>query len=111
MAAGSGIIQTGSASATASGQMAVAAVAVSYSSTGASGSNGFTLINNNSSGTPNGKQFDKTTTASGAQSSIITTSGDLASAPSYSAGNIIILREAVVSYDPKRSSAFLSFFL
>lgn len=110
MPAGSGLIQTGSASATAANQMAVGAVAISYASTGASGTNSFTLINNNTSGTPNGKQFDRTTTGSGAQSSVITTTGGIAPLPSYSAGNIIILREAATGFDAKKAAAFLSFF-
>ena len=110
MPAGSGLIQTGSASATASGQMAVAAVAISYASTGATATNSFSLINNNTTGTPNGKQFDKTTAGSGSESSVVTTSGGIIPIPSYSAGNIVILREAVVPYNPKVSSAFLTFF-
>ena len=108
----SGLIQTGSASATAADQMAVGAVAISYASTGATGSNSFTLIAQNTSGVPNNKVLEKTTTASGTQSSVITPTGvGTAPSPSYSVGTIVILREAAgVGFDIKKSSTLLTFF-
>jgi hypothetical protein len=106
------LIQTGSATATVSGQVVIGAVAVDYASTGASGSNSFSLINQNTSATPNGKQFDKITSSSGSQSTVVTLTGTGAvPVPSYSAGNIIILREAASSFDPKKAAGFLSFFV
>ena len=111
MPTGSGIIQTGSATATAADQLAIGAIAVDYGSTGATGSNSFSLAVQNTSGVANNKVVDKTTTGATAQSSVITLTGaDSLPVPSYSAGTIVILREAAgAGFDRKRSSTFLTF--
>jgi hypothetical protein len=110
MPEGSNVKQTGSASSTSSNQVALGGVLINFSSTGASGSNGFSLISQNTSDTPCLVQLDKTTSGAGSQSSIITTTGGFEPVPSYSVGNIIILNEAVGSFDPRVASAFMGFF-
>ena len=111
MPTGSGLIQTGSATATAADQLAIGAIAVDYASTGATASNSFSLAEQNASGTPNSKVVDKTTTGATAQSSVITLTGaGSLPTPSYSAGTIVILREAAgAGFDRKKSSMFLTF--
>lgn len=110
---GTGLIQTGYATATAANQRVIGAIAMDYNdSPGATASNSFSLVVENNVATPNTKVFDKTTTSSGSQNSVITPGFSISMTPSYSVGTLVILREGSGGggFDPKRASAFLAWF-
>lgn len=108
---GSGLIQTGAASATASGQRAIGVVVMDYDDDpGATASNGFSIVVQNNVSTPNTKVVDKETTASGSQSSVITPGFSFSPLPSYSAGTMVILKEAAgAGFDRNLSSMLIAF--